>query len=267
VTFPEDYAEASLAGAPTVFKVKINAIKERQLPELDDEFAKDVSEFDTFEEYKADLKAKMLETAQAQVDAEFENKLLEQVVAGMTVELPDCMIESRINELVQDFAQKMSYQGLKLDDFLKYTGETEENFRNNFREQAEKQVKTRLAMEAVAAAEGFTASDEDVEAEYANLAEMYHMDVEKIKAALGKREIAEDIVCRKAIEVITSSANGVAAEAPKKKTAKKAAKTEEAEGEEAPKKKTTKKAAAKTEEAEGEAKPKRTRKTKAADAE
>ena len=267
VTFPEDYAEASLAGAPTVFKVKINAIKERQLPELDDEFAKDVSEFDTFEEYKADLKAKMLETAQAQVDAEFENKLLEQVVAGMTVELPDCMIESRINELVQDFAQKMSYQGLKLDDFLKYTGETEENFRNNFREQAEKQVKTRLAMEAVAAAEGFTASDEDVEAEYANLAEIYHMDVEKIKAALGKREIAEDIVCRKAIEVITSSANGVAAEAPKKKTAKKAAKAEEAEGEDAPKKKTTKKAAAKTEEAEGEAKPKRTRKTKAADAE
>ncbi|MBP0981363.1 MAG: trigger factor [Oscillospiraceae bacterium] len=267
VTFPEDYAEASLAGAPTVFKVKINAIKERQLPELDDEFAKDVSEFDTFEEYKADLKAKMLETAQAQVDAEFENKLLEQVVAGMTVELPDCMIESRINELVQDFAQKMSYQGLKLDDFLKYTGETEENFRNNFREQAEKQVKTRLAMEAVAAAEGFTASDEDVEAEYANLAEIYHMDVEKIKAALGKREIAEDIVCRKAIEVITSSANGVAAEAPKKKTAKKAAKAEEAEGEDAPKKKTTKKAAAKTEEAEGEAKPKRTRKTKTADAE
>lgn len=264
VTFPEDYAEKSLAGAPAVFKVKLNGLKERQLPDLDDEFAKDISEFDTIAEYKADLKAKMLENAQAQADAEFENKLLAQIVADMTVEVPDCMIESRVNELVQDFAEKMRYQGLNFNDFLKYTGDTEEKFRANFRDQAESQVKTRLAMEAVAAAEGFTASDEEIEEEYKKLAEQYHMDIEKIRAVIGKREISEDILCRKAIEVITSTAKAAPVEEKKPEKAKKAAK---AEGEEAaPKKKAPAKNAVKAEgeeKADAEAKPKRTRKPKA----
>ena len=253
VTFPEEYGEATLAGKPAVFKVKLNALKERQLPELDDEFAKDVSEFDTFEEFKNDLKAKMLESAQAQADADFENKLLAQIVAEMTVEVPECMIEARIDDLVQDFAYRMRQQGLNLEDFLRYTGDTEEKFRGNFREQALSQVKTRLAMEAVAEAEGFTVTDEDIEAEYTKLAEMYHMEADKIKGVLDARELKGDIACRKAIEVITANAVVEAVEAG-----------EAAEAEEkAPKKKrTTKKKAEEGTEAEAEAKPKRTRKPK-----
>ncbi|MBR6736310.1 MAG: trigger factor, partial [Oscillospiraceae bacterium] len=264
VTFPEDYAEASLAGKAAVFKVKINSIKERQLPELDDEFAKDISEFDTIEAYKADMRAKMEESAKAQADAEFENALLAQVVANMTVEVPECMINSRIDELVQDFGFRMSQQGLNLKDFLRYTGDTEEKFRANFRDQAETQVKTRLAMEAIAKAEGIVVSDEDLDAEYAKLAEMYHMEADKIREVIAARELSEDIACRKAIEVV--AANAIVGEAPAaeaeeekapkaKKTAKKA---EAAEGEEKPKR--TRKPKAET--AEGEEKPKRTRKPK-----
>ena len=264
VTFPEDYAETSLAGKAAVFKVKINSIKERQLPDLDDEFAKDISEFDTIEAYKADMRAKMEESAKAQADAEFENALLAQVVANMTVEVPECMINSRIDELVQDFGFRMSQQGLNLKDFLRYTGDTEEKFRANFRDQAETQVKTRLAMEAIAKAEGIVVSEEDLDAEYAKLAEMYNMEADKIRDVIGARELSEDIACRKAIEVV--AANATVGEAPVEaaeeekapKAKKSAKKAETAEGEEKPKR--TRKP--KTETAEGEEKPKRTRKPK-----
>ncbi|KAF5039965.1 Trigger factor [anaerobic digester metagenome] len=251
VTFPEQYGESSLAGKPAVFKVKLNALKARELPEVDDEFAKDISEFDTIGAYKEDIRKRLTESAESKAEAEVENKLLEQVVADMTVEIPDCMIESRINELVQDFGMRMSQQGLSLKDFMHYTGETEEKFRESFRTQAENQVKTRLAMEAIAAAENITPDEKDIADEYQKLAEQYHVDVEKIRGAINEKELVGDIACRKALELISASAVVTTVEAPKTddkpKAAKKtAAKKAADDGEEAPKPKKTRKAKADT---------------------
>ena len=206
VTFPEEYGEKSLAGKASVFKVKINGIKERQLPEVDDEFAKDVSEFDTLEEFKKDMKAKMIASAEEKAAADFENKLLEQVVANMKVDVPDCMIESRIRELMQDFAMRMSQQGLSLKDFLQYSGQTEEQFKETFRPQAESQVKTRLAMEAIAEAEKIVPTEEEIEEEYKKLSEQYHTELEKLRGIISAAEISEDVACRKALEIVRESA-------------------------------------------------------------
>lgn len=254
VTFPEQYGESSLAGKPAVFKVKLLGLKARELPEVDDEFAKDISEFDTLEAYKEDIKKKLTESAESKAEAGLENKLIEQVVADMTVEIPDCMIESRINELVQDFGMRMSQQGLSLQDFMRYTGETEEKFRESFRTQAENQVKTRLAMEAIVAAESITPDEKEIAEEYQNIAEQYHTDVEKIRAAINAKDLAVDIACRKALELVTASAvvTVVASEESKAdddkpKAKKTAAKKTSDEGEEAPRPKKTKKAKAETE--------------------
>lgn len=272
VTFPEQYGESSLAGKAAVFKVKINELKERQLPDVDDEFAKDISEFDTIAEYKADLEKKMTESAEAQAATEFENKLIEQVVSNMTVEVPACMIESRVNELVQDFGMRMSQQGLSLKDFMRYTGETEEKFRETFREQAENQVKTRLAMEAIAFAEKIKATEKEIEEEYAKLAEQYHTEIEKLRGIIGVKELSEDIECRKALEVITGSATATDEEKmpkvdEKKPAAKKADAADKDEAKTEAKPKAAKKPAAKkeTEADKGEEtpKPKKTRKSKA----
>ncbi len=248
VTFPEQYGESSLAGKPAVFKVKLLGLKARELPEVDDEFAKDISEFDTIEAYKADISKRLTESAESKAETEMENKLLEQVVAGMTVEIPDCMIESRIDELVQDFGMRMGQQGLSLKDFMSYTGETEEKFRETFRTQAENQVKTRLAMEAIAAAEGIVPDEKDIADEYQKLAEQYRMDVEKIRGAIREKDIVADIACRKALEVVTAGAvvtvSAPEAKADDKPKAKKAAKKAEDDGEEAPKPKRTRKAKA-----------------------
>lgn len=271
VTFPEQYGESSLAGKAAVFKVKINELKERQLPEVDDEFAKDISEFDTIAEYKEDLKKKLAESAETKAASEFENKLIEQVVSDMTVEIPDCMVESRVNELVQDFGMRMSQQGLSLKDFMQYTGETEEKFRETFRSQAENQVKTRLAMEAIAAAENIKATEKDVEEEYAKLAEQYHTDVEKIHGVIKAKDLSEDIECRKALEVVAKSATAVDEDEKPKANAKKASKkTDSGDKDEVKteaKPKTARKTAAKKTTAvdnDAEAnKPKKTKKAKA----
>lgn len=246
VTFPEQYGESSLAGKPAVFKVKLNALKARELPEVDDEFAKDISEFDTIADYKADLKKALAESAEEKAQSEVENKLLEQVVADMTVEIPGCMIENRIDELVQDFGMRMSQQGLSLKDFMHYTGDTEEKFRETFRTQAENQVKTRLAMEAIAAAESITPDEKDIADEYQKLAEQYHTDIEKIRGAIREKELVADIACRKALDLVTESAVvTVVEEAPKTddspKPAKKSAEKAADESAEAPKPKRTRK--------------------------
>lgn len=261
VTFPEEYGEASLAGKEAVFKIKLHEVKEKQMPTADDEFAKDVSEFDTVAEFKADIKKKLLENALEQANADFENKLLEQVVNTMEVEVPECMINSRVNELVQDFGMRMQQQGLSLQDFIRYTGETEEKFRETFRGQAENQVKGRLAMEAIAKAEGFVATEEEITAEYEKLSVAYNTDVEKLRGYIAEKDIAEDIACKKALELLSSTATATKLEVAvedemsdkkatvKKATVKKAGKKAEDEAEDAEKKsakKTTKKA--KTEE-------------------
>ena len=255
VTFPEDYQEKSLAGHPVVFKIKLHEIKERQLPDLDDELAKDASEFDTLEEYKNDLKKQLLDKKEKLSKSAYEGKIMEAIVEEMEAEIPECMIKARIKDLVNDFAQRLSMQGLKLEDFLKYTGEGTDKFFDSFRPQAENQVKSRLAMEAVAKAEGFAATEEEIENEYKRMADEYKSTVEELKSFIPAEDLAEDIGCRKALDFVVENAKAVEEKkegkkpAAKKPAAKKTAKKEEeaADTAEAPKKPRAKKTA-KTEE-------------------
>lgn len=264
VTFPEEYQAEELAGKEAVFKVKLHEIKVKEYPEVDDEFAKDVSEFDTLDELKKDIESKILDAKNSREDSMVENKLLEQVVEGMTVEVPNCMIENRIDENVEDFSRRLQYQGMDTKMYMQYTGMDEEGFRKTFRESAEKQVKTRLALEAVAKAENLTASEEELEEEYKKIADMYKIDVAQVKAAIPQKGLESDITANKAIDVIKSSAvienvekkEEKAKKAPAKKAAAKKAddgeKTEEKKP--AAKKTTAKKTAAKKTE-DGEKKP------------
>ena len=177
VTFPEDYHAKELAGKAAVFKVKLNEVQYKELPAADDEFAKDVSEYDTLEEFKASIRKNMEESAEKQAELEVENTLVDQLVATLEGDIPPVMIETRIDEMVRDFDYRLSQQGLRLADYLKYIGGDEAKFREGFKEQAEKQVKIRLALEAVAAAEGIAASEEDFENEVKRIADAYKMEV------------------------------------------------------------------------------------------
>ena len=250
VTFPEDYQENSLAGHPVVFKIKLHEIQERILPELDDELAKDASEFDTLDEYKENLKKELSERKEKLSNQDFEGKVMDEIISNMEVEIPECMITNRIKDLVQDFAQRLAMQGLKLEDFLKYTGEDMKKFYESFRPQAENQVKSRLAMEAVAAAENFIATEEEVEAEYARLAEQYKSKVEELKLYIPSEDLAEDLGCKKALDFVVENAKAVKEKkTAAKKTTKKAVKKDDEEStEEAPKKTRARKTTAKKEE-------------------
>ena len=206
VTFPEEYHATDLAGKAAVFKTKLNSLKAKELPELDDEFAKDVSEFDTLDELKADIRKAMEERASQQAELEVENTLVDAVVASMEAIIPEEMTENRIDELVREFEGRMSQQGLQLATYLQYTGMEMESFRKTFREQAEQQVKIRLALEKVAEMEKLTASDEEVEAELAKIAEAYKMKLEQVKAFIPAVEIRKDLVINKAIDFIKENA-------------------------------------------------------------
>ena len=206
VSFPEEYGEASLAGKPAVFKVKINEIKEQQLPEIDDEFAKDISEFDNLQAYKEDMRKKLSDRYESDAAAEFENRLIDKVIDNMKVTVPECMINERIEELVQDFASRLSQQGLNLEDFIKYTGEDKEKFRESFRPQSERQVKARLAMEAIAKKEALDASPEELEQEYQKMAEVFKTELEKVKVVFPEKELKMDVACRKALVFVTEKA-------------------------------------------------------------
>lgn len=207
VTFPEEYHAEELKGKPAVFKCKVHEIKAKELPELDDEFAKDVSEFDTLDEYKADLKAKMLEQAQKAADTEVENKLIDKVIENMEADIPEEMYEARIDEMLQDFEYRLQSQGLNLKDYLGYTGMELDSFRLTFKEQAEKQVKIRLALEKIVELENIVPSDEDLEEEYKKIAEAYKMETEKIKDLIPHDDFVADIAVNKAIDMIKESAN------------------------------------------------------------
>ncbi len=247
VTFPEEYHAEELKGKAAVFKVKLHELKVKELPELDDEFAKDVSEFDTLAELKADIQAKLLERSQKQCDDEFENELVTGVIANMEADIPECMIERRIDEMVQDFGYRLQSQGLNLETYLKYTGSELESFRKTFREQAERHVRIRLALEEITKLENLTASEEEIEKEYARLAEMYGIEVAKVKEFIPTKDVAMDVAVNKAIDLIKENAEVtlVAGEEPA---------AQEPAAEEKPKKKTTrkttKKAAAEAETAE-----------------
>lgn len=236
VTFPEEYHATDLAGKPAVFKTSINSIKEKQLPELDDDFVKDVSEFDTLDELKADIRARLMERAEAKCEEDYENGLVSAVLENTVIDLPQCMIDTRIDEMVQDFDYRLRSQGLDLNTYFQYTGETLPAMRKTFAEQAERHVRIRLALEKIAELEGLTATHEDVDKEIAKIAEMYHMDEKEVRENMPLNALSQDIVVNKAIELIKANAvaEPVEAEEEKKPAKKTAAKKTAKKAEEAP---------------------------------
>lgn len=206
VTFPEEYHAAELAGKPAVFKCKIHKIEKKELPEIDDELIKDGTDFDTVEAFKEDAKKRIGEQREKAAQDAVDEQLVDGLIGCMTADIPDAMIENTINDRIQDFAYRLQSQGLSLEMYRQYTGMDDKAFRDSFREQAEKQVKVRLALEAVAKAEGIELSDEDIEAEYARFAEQYKMPVEQIRAAIPEKALREDLSVSKAMDVIKAAA-------------------------------------------------------------
>lgn len=206
VTFPTEYGAENLAGKDATFKCKLHEIKVRELPEIDDEFAKDVSEFDTLDALKADLKAKALERKQKAAEEEVENDLVQQIVDSIKGEIPEAMFENRLNQSVEEFAYRLQSQGLNLETYLKYTNATIDEFKNSFRPQAESQVKFRLALEKIVELEKIEATEEDINAQIEKMAKDYGMEVEQIKNAVPTEEIAKDLAVGKAIDFIKENA-------------------------------------------------------------
>ncbi len=206
VTFPEDYHAEELKGKPAVFKCKLHEIKEKELPALDDEFAKDVSEFDTLEELKNDLKAKEVAAAKQAADDAVENKLVDAVIANMEAEIPEQMYENRVDSMVQDFDYRLQSQGMNLETYLKYTGMDMDAFRKTFRPQAEKQVQIRLALEKIVELEALDATEEELDAEFAKMAENYKMDVKQIKKYVPAEQLKQDLLVNKAIDLVKNTA-------------------------------------------------------------
>ena len=212
VKFPEEYGAAELAGKDATFKIKLHEVKYKELPALDDDFAKDVSEYDTLDELKDSIRNNIKTNLDKQAEQKVENDLMDQVIANMKADIPDAMVDSRIDELVQDFEYRISQQGLKLADYLKYMGMNIEQFRAQFKEQADKQVKMRLAMEAIVAKEGITASDEEFEEEVKRIADAYKMEADKVKSIVDAAAVKADLAINKALDFVKEKANVVTAE-------------------------------------------------------
>ena len=206
VTFPEDYQAKELQGQSTMFKIKLHEIKTRQLPEVDDEFVKDVSEFDTLDALKEDLKKKLLDRAEKAAQDDFENQLIDTVIGSMTAEIPQCMVENSINEMVQNFEYRLQAQGLDLKTYLQYTGMEMDAFRKTFAEQADKQVKIRLALEKIAQLENIEVSDEELNKHYEELAKNYGMEAEQLKTMIPAETVKKDIASQKAIDLVRDTA-------------------------------------------------------------
>ena len=212
VTFPETYHAKELAGKPALFKVVVQEIKVKELPELDDEFASEVSEFDTLDEYKADIKAKLSETKQKQATTENENNVVDKVVANASMEIPEAMIKSQASNMVNEFAQRMQGQGLTMDQYMQYTGTTRDQMEKQMEEQAKKRIEVRLTLEAVVKAEDIQVSDEEFDKEIAEMAENYKMEADKFKELIGAEEAGRmkmDIAVQKAVDLIAEKAKEV----------------------------------------------------------
>ncbi len=234
VTFPEQYHSEDLAGKPVVFKIKLHGIKVKELPELDDEFVKDVSEFDTVADFKADIEKKLLESKQASADKAFESKVIDMVIDTVVGEIPDCMIEKAINDMISDMDYRLKMQGLDFKTYLMYTGMDEKAVRETYRAQAERDVKFMLAIEKIVAAEGLEASEEEIEAHYQKYADAYGIELEQIKGMIPEKTASGDITTQKAIDLIVSSAKATKPrKTAAKKSTKKAAAKEDAPAEEA----------------------------------
>ena len=237
VTFPENYQAANLAGKPAVFKVKIHEIKEKQLADLDDDFASDVSSYDTFAEYKESVKKNLSDKKADDAKKAKEDAAVNAIIEDSEIEIPEMMLATQQREMLDEFAQRLRYQGMSIDQYFKYTGMNAEIMMEQIKPQAEQKIKTQLVLEAVAKAENIEVTDDDVEAEIKKIADNYKMEVEKVKETLGagnEDAIKKDIAMQKAIDFITENAKEKAA----KKAAKKAKEEVAEEGEEKPKKAT-----------------------------
>ncbi len=242
VTFPEDYQAENLKGKEAVFKIKLHEIKVKELPAIDDEFAKDVSEFDTLDELKADIKTKALERKEKMADNDVENSLVDQLIDLVEAEIPNAMIEKRVDQNIQEFAYRLQMQGLDMDTYIKYMGGNKDEFRNGFKDQSERQVKVRLALEEIAKLENLTATEEDINKEYEKMTKQYNLELDKVKSYVPESELVKDIVVEKAVEFVRDNAEIKEVEEKTEKAEKKpAAKKSTA-------KKTTTKAAKKDDE-------------------
>ena len=209
VTFPEDYQAKDLAGKAAVFKVKVHEIKKKELPEINDEFAQDVSEFDTLDEYKEDVKKGIAEQKEKAVRQEKQEKIIRQIVENAEMDIPDPMVITQTRQMMDQFAQQMQSNGLSMAQYYQFTGLTPDGLLEQMKPQAQKNIENRLVLEAIAAAEGITASEEEVEKEFANIAERYGLTVDKVKEIFADEEtenIKSDIAAQKALDMITEAA-------------------------------------------------------------
>lgn len=240
VKFPEDY-QADLASKDAVFKIKLHGIKVKDVPELDDEFAKDVSEFDTLDELKKDIKKQLEKRKNDDAENELHNTLLEEVAKGIKAEIPEAMIEKTIDDDVNEYSYRLQSQGLKLETYLKYTGMDMKGFREGFKERAETQVRLNLALEKIIEKEKIEVTEEDIEAEYKKYADAYNMDIDTIKKAVSAESLKPELASRKAIDLIVDSAV-VTEEKAAKKTAEKKPATKKTTAKKPATKKTSEKA-------------------------
>ena len=209
VTFPAEYHAEDLAGKEAVFKCTVHEIKVKELPELDDEFASEVSEFDTLDAYKADIKAKIKEEKLAEGNRKKEDQAVEKAVENASMEIPEAMIDTQVQQMIQEFAQRMQSQGLTMEQYFQFTGMTADKMREEMRPQAVKRIETRLVLEAIAKAENIEVSDEKVEEEIAKMAEMYQMEVEKLKEYRGEGETEQmkaDMAVQEAVKILVDNA-------------------------------------------------------------
>ena len=206
VTFPEDYQAKELAGAPVVFKIKLHEIKTTELPELDDDFVKDTSDFNTVDELRADVRKHLEEDAEKQADNEVETAILDAVISKLEGEIPEVMYENKVNDMIEDLSQRLAQQGIQLDMYLKFTGMTMDSLKTTYREQAEKQVKLRLALEKVVELEAIEPTEEEIEQEFAHIGEHYNMPVETVKQYIHAEDIKLDVAVGKAVDLIKESA-------------------------------------------------------------
>ncbi|MDO4166479.1 MAG: trigger factor, partial [Eubacteriales bacterium] len=208
VTFPEDYQAEELQGKPALFKVKIKEIKVKELPELDDEFAQDVSDFDTLDEYKADVEKKLLESKEAALAREKEDDIINQIIENATMEIPEQMVDSQCRQMMQEFAQRIQSQGLSVEQYMQFTGMTPQKMQEELQPQALKRIQSRLVLEAVVAAENIEASEEEVNQELENMASTYQMELDKLKELVGEEEqkqIALDLAVQKAVTLVVEA--------------------------------------------------------------
>lgn len=212
VTFPEEYQVQSLAGKPALFKVKIKEIKEKELPALDDDFAQDVSEFDTLAEYKEDIKKSVLERKEKAAKTAKEDAVVDKLIETATMDIPDAMVATQKRQMAEEFAQRLQMQGLSLEQYFQFTGMNANAFLENLEPQALKRIQSRLVLEAVVKAENITASEEEVEKQFADMAAAYQMEVDKLKDLIGEKEkeaMSMDIAVQKAIDLVASEAKEV----------------------------------------------------------